>query len=445
MFGSTVGKEKNMLMSFSIENFLSIRDNIVFDFLGTQQDQQDDWYITKPKHLLISSSIGFLGANASGKTTALRGLYFLCWMILGENFGAQNKLRSFTRDNFLIDTWFGNKQPMVFTAKFGSPKNKKVYIYFLKVQIDKKNKEAELKILEEKLIIKSDDNTHEEKQLFCRKINENNKEIKFYNKNPPDTKQGRIVTQFISNNLKGMIRHDTTVLSALNYMPGTSKYMPKLFNVYVNIGNRNSYSISNINAFDIFMNGGQAAEKLKDDKKLLSEINDSFRRIDVGISEISLHKISSKEEKEENIIIFSEHTLKNKKNGKIEREMIPFLLESDGTKNFLEKYCHIRPILKNGGIALIDELDAYMHPHLVKYFLSLFRHPGINTGNGQLIFSSHSPVIFDLLGPSHIFLAEKQNQSSEFFKATSIEKIREDCEYGKNWLTGFYGANPDIY
>ena len=45
--------------------------------------------------------------------------------------------------------------------------------------------------------------------------------------------------------------------------------------------------------------------------------------------------------------------------------------------------------LEDGSCLFIDELDAKLHPLLTRYIINLFHDKEKNTGNGQLIYSTH--------------------------------------------------------
>ncbi|HRC86264.1 MAG TPA: ATP-binding protein, partial [Thermoanaerobaculia bacterium] len=68
---------------------------------------------------------------------------------------------------------------------------------------------------------------------------------------------------------------------------------------------------------------------------------------------------------------------------------LPFHRESQGT---LAWFGLLRPVLrslKTGGVLCVDELDASLHPHLVREVVRLFQDPSRNPGRAQLIFNTH--------------------------------------------------------
>ncbi len=45
--------------------------------------------------------------------------------------------------------------------------------------------------------------------------------------------------------------------------------------------------------------------------------------------------------------------------------------------------------LKEGRLVIVDELDAKLHPKLLRYVIRLFTNPEINKNGAQLLFTSH--------------------------------------------------------
>ena len=45
--------------------------------------------------------------------------------------------------------------------------------------------------------------------------------------------------------------------------------------------------------------------------------------------------------------------------------------------------------LQQGRLVIVDELDAKLHPKLLRYIISLFKNTKINKYGAQLLFTSH--------------------------------------------------------
>ena len=68
---------------------------------------------------------------------------------------------------------------------------------------------------------------------------------------------------------------------------------------------------------------------------------------------------------------------------------IPLSLESAGTLKMFALYPELQRVLEKGSVFVIDELNARLHPLLVRNFLLTFLNPEINTNHAQLVFTTH--------------------------------------------------------
>ncbi|MCW7553187.1 ATP-binding protein [Endozoicomonas gorgoniicola] len=66
---------------------------------------------------------------------------------------------------------------------------------------------------------------------------------------------------------------------------------------------------------------------------------------------------------------------------------LPFFEESSGTKSAYVLLRTIIPVLENGGIAVLDEIDSDLHLHMLVKLIELFKYPHTNPHNAQLLFS----------------------------------------------------------
>jgi AAA15 family ATPase/GTPase len=62
--------------------------------------------------------------------------------------------------------------------------------------------------------------------------------------------------------------------------------------------------------------------------------------------------------------------------------------ESEGTKKIIDLSGPIFDTLLNGGVLIVDELDAKLHPLITMHIINLFNNPETNS-NAQLLFATH--------------------------------------------------------
>lgn len=131
---------------------------------------------------------------------------------------------------------------------------------------------------------------------------------------------------------------------------------------------------------------------------------------------------------------------------------IPLEDESAGTLKMFALYPELHEILQNGGVYFIDELNARLHPLLVRNFILTFLNPEINTKHAQLVFTTHDTwqLSNQLLRRDEIWFTEKDEQgiSTLYSLADFVDedgsRIRKDESYEKNYLLGKYGAIPSL-
>jgi len=126
--------------------------------------------------------------------------------------------------------------------------------------------------------------------------------------------------------------------------------------------------------------------------------------------------------------------------------LFPLSEESDGTQKLFNYAAPWLDLLHNGRVMVIDELDNSFHPHLVRYLLSLIHNSLRNTGNGQLIFSTHDTSILDtkILRRDQIWFVEKDDMQATQLYPLSDFHPRQHEALEKGYLQGRYGALPYI-
>ena len=188
------------------------------------------------------------------------------------------------------------------------------------------------------------------------------------------------------------------------------------------------------------------AEMAQRIKKLIADADTGVKDLQVG----------------DNGQIFSNHNLYSNDGSVVGKYSFMFsFAESQGTQKLFDLAGMLIDTLHNGRVLAIDELDAQLHPILVRHIIELFNNPTTNPKNAQLIFNAQSP---DLLGykaysgakkkkiarlrRDQIYFVEKDNQEASKifslieFKRDSGLRTRNDASYDKDYLSGVYGGIP---
>ena len=124
--------------------------------------------------------------------------------------------------------------------------------------------------------------------------------------------------------------------------------------------------------------------------------------------------------------------------------------ESDGTRKLIAALPAILIALQEGRLVIIDELDAKLHPKLLRYVISLFKNPKVNKNGAQLLFTSHdmSTMKNTVFRRDEIwFAALNEKRSSEIYSLYEIrhednERVKSTAAFDKQYLEGRYGADP---
>ncbi|MCU0435952.1 MAG: ATP-binding protein [Bacteroidia bacterium] len=131
--------------------------------------------------------------------------------------------------------------------------------------------------------------------------------------------------------------------------------------------------------------------------------------------------------------------------------------ESSGAQKALQLSGPILNALIKGGVLVIDEMEAKMHPILTLNTIRLFLNPVTNPNHAQLVFATHDTnlLTYSTLRRDQIYFTEKNKwESTELYSLSdfvyigekngvkTLEKERPDTDKEKRYLEGRYGAIP---
>lgn len=108
--------------------------------------------------------------------------------------------------------------------------------------------------------------------------------------------------------------------------------------------------------------------------------------------------------------------------------------------------------LQEGRLVIIDELDAKLHPKLLRYVISLFKNTNVNKKGAQLLCTSHdmNTMKNTVFRRDEIwFAAENEKHESEIYSLYEIrrennERVNKTAAYDKQYLEGRYSADPYV-
>jgi hypothetical protein len=124
--------------------------------------------------------------------------------------------------------------------------------------------------------------------------------------------------------------------------------------------------------------------------------------------------------------------------------------ESLGTRALAAVGFEAQRVLDSGGALIVDEIDASLHPYLSARVIALFRDEEQNPKGAQLIFTSHDAALLgrvrgeEVLKRDHIWFVDKDDEGRTSLYPLSDFKPRGDDNRARRYLTGRYGAVPDV-
>jgi hypothetical protein len=170
-------------------------------------------------------------------------------------------------------------------------------------------------------------------------------------------------------------------------------------------------------------------------------ITDLLRAADVGLRDVELRQPDQVSELE---LSFSHY-------GAAENVWLDIEDESSGTIRLLELAARAVAAIDEGGIFLVDEIDASLHPLLTAKIIGLFQSKAVNRNGSQLIFTSHDPTLLGMLDGQEVlrrdeiwFVEKASDGSSHLYPLTEFKPRRQGENRVRRYLNGSYGAIPEL-
>lgn len=120
--------------------------------------------------------------------------------------------------------------------------------------------------------------------------------------------------------------------------------------------------------------------------------------------------------------------------------------ESDGTMQLFMLSGYIAQALERGGVLLVDELDASLHPDLANEVISLFLDKRTNPRGAQLIFTAHNPCLMsnELMRRDEFWITQKDDAGAAKLYPISDFKARKGESIQTAYMQGKYAGVPVI-
>ncbi len=394
-----------MLCQFTVKNYKSIRDEMTFDMQAAAISEHEDKVIKDKDGEQFLPVSAIYGPNGGGKSNVLEALHTLAAKVLRPLYATgDNEERLFLQKKLIIEPFAFSEetknQPTEFEIFFRTEMAE--YRYILHVKRD-------IVVYESLDRVKLD--TGRKSALF-----ERDEEIQL---------KGVFAKLKISDEL-------SATLPLLSYLGITYKKNEVVKDVLEWF----EYGID-------FLNYGNPIEELR---MAVSNSEDVKQLMLDMIQEMDLDIVDFRVVEDENdrIDVYTKHMVEG-----YEAEL-NLLEESSGTKKLFGLMPFIADSLLTGTSLIIDELDAKIHPILLRHIIMMFNNMSINKNKAQLIFTSHdlSTMNSEVFRRDEIWFVAKGNaQNSKLyslveFKNEKGESVRKDAKFDKQYLEGKYGADP---
>ena len=428
-----------MLQEIRFQNFLSFRDEAVFSFETSKDDDPINRVVTMPDGIKLLRFAAVFGANASGKSNFLEVFDFLL------NFWTQVPSRNdlSTRVTpFLLDKETPTKDSL-FEMKF--------YVegvrYWYKLDLNRERVSGESLYFYD---------SNQPTRIFWREYNEGQSVIKF---NPAVVKLKSAEIDAININCwKNM--------SFFASMTKVNLHIDRIDTVIRWINEKLMPGINRSTELS-----GYAKNKMLNDKAFHDYLMSFTKQADLRISRIDIREtpVSLNESQlryiSESSVIDEKHKTEilekgiindiqtdfvvRVKNARGEEEYIlPENRQSAGTTRVIEIESAIHTILDRQAFLAIDEVEASLHPSLLDFILDRFLKKENN--ESQLLVTTHyDPLldnINDLFGKDSVWFTEKKEDgNTELYPLTDFKGLNKLSSIRKSYKNGRFGAVPEIY
>lgn len=413
-----------MLVQFTVENFLSIRDKVYLSLEPSKDSEHPENLITKGDYKAVNS-VAIYGANASGKSSLFKAITVALIMIRNSNNVQVTDKLPMTPFKFDFES---RNKPTSFEFTFIAKDGRK-YIYGFSATTEK--------VVEEYLYCY---NTSKPTLLFDLNENEKPKFNRAY--------KVKLEAAYQMNTVNKLFLATATTWN-VECTKSPFEWLAESIDTFT----------------DVMELGGAAFEKYRTDenRKYIEFTKNLLKQADINISSIEVDAkevvggsalpfqivvqgkiIPPNEGKHYDVEITTGHTVVDE-NGEKTEFSLTLQEESIGTQLLFFYGPLLKDAFEKGKTIVLDEIDKSMHPSLVKFIMNLFRDPDVNKNGAQLIVTTHETGILSLemFRRDQIYFTEKDSKSgvTDLYSLDEFS-VRKTENIEKGYLTGRYGAIP---
>ena len=407
---------------FKVKNYMSFKEESTLDLRATS-------YVQHPSHCIgINNNISLLktnaiyGANASGKSNFIAAMFFFEQYILSQFISKNddNDIEEFKPPTMKLE-------PFLLSKEKNDASEFEIIFYINNKQIQYGFECTSDKVLNEWYFI-NDKKVYERNGSEVKFGTTYSKTLSVYKKIPEERLYISVLDYFLDASDKEDIIGDFIAFFSNEYHI--------FFELYI------ESSVKGVASF--FSNN----KKLLNDKLFRDKVAEYLRYADFGIRDIDIHeeivinKKTGKERKERNIKTV--HDVFDEQGKLAGSEYFDLSRESSGTLRFFTFIQRILTMLEQGGVFIVDELSARLHPKLTKLIVDIFQSE-LND-KAQLIFTTHDISLqnnHQFRRDEIVFIDKNHLGESKLYTLSDL-KVREDATFSKDYMQGKYGAIPEL-
>ncbi len=410
-----------MLVMFKVKNYTSFKNESILDMRATA-------YVQHPTHVIrangkpdLLKTTALYGANASGKSNLISAMFFFEQYIFSQfinknengdfesnEIGMKMKLEPFGLSN---DTNNASEFDIIFLHNDNQ----------IQYGFECTSKE----VLNEWLFIN-------DKKVFERTGTELSFGTKYqkmlgaYKKLPAERLYVAVLEYFLDDEAKKAVLGDFIAFFSREY------------NVFTEI------------LFESTVKGLAGiiglSKKLVGNTAYRKKVEHYLRLIDVGIKRLDVQTETIFDEhtgkKRDEKVVRTVHDIYDEAGNIVGEKLFDLRQESTGTLRFLAYIQNIIEMISNGGVFIVDEMSARLHPLLTKLIVDIFC--SSQNKKAQLIFTTHDISLLNnnQFRRDEVVFVDKNERGESSLYALSDLKVREDATFNKDYLQGKYGAIP---
>lgn len=406
---------------FKVRNYTSFKEESILDMRATSYVQHPSHVIHVDDRLSLLKTTALYGANASGKSNLISAMFFFEQYIFSQ-FINKNGNEDFETEEAGIKM---KLEPFSLSDSVNEASEFDIIFLHHGKQIQYGFECTSKEVLNEWLFI-NDKKAFERNGTELSFGSKYQKMLGAYKKLPAERLYIAVLEYFLDEEAKEEVLGDFI------------SFFSKEYNVYSEI------------LFESTVKGLAGmiglSRKLVRNQSYRKKVEQYLRLVDVGIKRLDVQTETIFDErtgkKKREKVVRTVHDIYDKDGNPVGEKLFSLRQESTGTLRFLAYIQNIIEMISNGGVFIVDEMSARLHPLLTKLIVDIFCSE--QNEKAQLIFTTHDISLLnkDQFRRDEVVFVDKNERGESSLYALSDLKVREDATFSKDYLQGKYGAIP---